>query len=64
MARERRWLEWDSEDLNDFLCDLREDTQTVAIKGKSLEIGHFPTVFLYLSCLPEHRDPVRYFHDA
>lgn len=28
MARVRRWLEWDSEDLDDFLCDLGENTQT------------------------------------
>lgn len=32
VARARRWLEWDSEDLDDFLCDCRENTQPVSHK--------------------------------
>lgn len=64
MAREGRWLEWDSEDLDEFFFDLGENTQAVSHKRQEPGNQGIFEVFLYLSCPPEHRDPVRYFSYA
>lgn len=45
VARVRRRLEWDSEDLDDSLCDLKKTLRLWAIKGKNLETRTFSNSF-------------------